>query len=69
MENKSIGALWEKKSKTGMTYFSGKCFDKKIVAFKNTKKTNEKQPDYTILESREREQQNQTEVNIDNIIF
>ena len=74
MENKSIGALWQKTAKNGSVYFSGKCFEKRIVVFKN-KKTSEKQPDYTILESNDnyKTQNTNQESNIDatlnNIIF
>ena len=54
MNNKSIGALWLKKAKTGTTYMSG-VIEKdgkkiRIVVFKNNKEK-DNQPDYRILES------------------
>jgi uncharacterized protein (DUF736 family) len=55
-EQKSIGALWLKESKSGTKFFSGNIeIDGKkiaIVIFRNTKKPEgSKQPDYRILES------------------
>jgi uncharacterized protein (DUF736 family) len=57
-----IGALWTKTSKAGQKYLSGKIEidaisaltskEIKIVAFPNSKKSNEKQPDLRIYVSR-----------------
>ena len=55
---KSIGALWAKKSKKGNTFYSGniEIEGKKtlIIAFPNTKKTKETQPDISIYKSEDR---------------
>lgn len=53
-----LGALWEKKSQKGYTYFlgnitiNGKKTD--IFIIKNNKKDNDKSPDYTIMESKKK---------------
>lgn len=54
-----LGALWERTSQSGDTYFSGELEipegmsgKVRVVAFKNRNKT-EKQPDYSILKSKE----------------
>lgn len=55
-----LGALWKKKSKTGMSFLSGyvKVDDLglekeiKVVVFANNKKSNEKAPDYRIYVSK-----------------
>jgi uncharacterized protein (DUF736 family) len=55
-----LGALWKKKSKSGMSFLSGyvKVDDLglekeiKVVIFANSKKTNEKAPDYRIYVSK-----------------
>lgn len=51
-----LGALWKKKSKTGMSFLSGYINDHDgqridVVVFAN-KKTNEKAPDYRLYVSR-----------------
>jgi uncharacterized protein (DUF736 family) len=55
LQKKELGALWERQSKKGMTFFSGiiEINGKKteIVAFRETNKKNEKQPDWRIYES------------------
>lgn len=64
-QEKSIGALWAKKSTKGADYFSGTIElngEKiQIVAFYNANKKNPKEPDYRILKSKPKEQ---TENNI-----
>ena len=51
-----FGALWKQKSKTGLTYFTGKTVDgQKIVAFITTSKKNEKEPDIRIYKSKDKE--------------
>ena len=64
MENKTqnknqneLGALWKKKSKTGMSFLSGYINDHDgqridVVVFANSKKTNEKAPDYRLYVSK-----------------
>lgn len=52
-----LGALWKKKSKTGMSFLSGYINDHDgsrtdIVIFANDKKTNEKAPDYRVYISK-----------------
>lgn len=52
-----LGALWKKKSKTGMSFLSGYINDHDgqrtdIVVFANSKKTNEKAPDYRLYISK-----------------
>jgi len=55
-----LGALWKKKSKSGMSFLSGyvKVDDLglekeiKVVVFANTNKSNEKAPDYRIYISK-----------------
>ncbi len=53
MTNRKIGALWSKKTEAGKEYFSGVISDVRdeiqIVVFQNDKKQNENQPDYDIL--------------------
>jgi uncharacterized protein (DUF736 family) len=64
MENKTqnknqneLGALWKKKSKTGLSFLSGYINDHDgqridVVVFANSKKTNEKAPDYRLYVSK-----------------
>lgn len=52
-----LGALWKKRSKTGMSFLSGYILDHDgqrtdVVVFANSKKTNEKAPDYRLYISR-----------------
>lgn len=60
--NPSIGALWEKFTKAGQSYFTGNVEVNgakiKIVVFKNNKKSKETQPDYNILISQPPAQNN-----------
>lgn len=55
MENKKIGALWVKTTKSGQEFFSISIGEKgketRYVAFQN-EKTKETQPDFNIYESR-----------------
>lgn len=62
MASQKIGALWVRKSKTGMTYMSGVIKDMhgeiQIAVFKNEKKqAGTKQPDYNIVLSGNRPKQ------------
>jgi uncharacterized protein (DUF736 family) len=55
--NNELGALWKKKSKTGMSFLSGYINDHDgqridVVVFANSKKTNEKAPDYRLYVSK-----------------
>lgn len=56
--NDAIGALWEKESKKGTRYLSGKVKvggqEVEIVVFENDKGDNSKRPDYRIFESEKR---------------
>jgi uncharacterized protein (DUF736 family) len=52
-----LGALWKKKSKTGLSFLSGYINDHDgqridVVVFANSKKTNEKAPDYRLYISK-----------------
>jgi len=54
MTTKKIGALWKKKSKDGKSYLSGNIelingIVQRVAVFTNDKKTNPKQPDYSIV--------------------
>lgn len=50
-----VGALWAKESKSGNEYFSGKLKDgTRVVAFKNTNKKNDNEPDIRIYLSEDR---------------
>jgi uncharacterized protein (DUF736 family) len=58
-----LGALWKKKSKTGMSFLSGYINDHDgqridVVVFANSKKTNEKAPDYRLYVSKPFDGQN-----------
>ena len=60
-----LGALWKKKSKTGMSFLSGYINDHDgqridVVVFANSKKTNEKAPDYRLYVSKPLDGQNKT---------
>ena len=52
-KNQELGALWKKKSKTGMSFLSGYINDHDgqridVVVFANSKKSNERAPDYRL---------------------
>jgi uncharacterized protein (DUF736 family) len=56
-KNQELGALWKKKSKTGMSFLSGYINDHDgqridVVVFANSKKSNEKAPDYRLYVSK-----------------
>jgi len=58
-----LGALWKKKSKTGMSFLSGYINDHDgqridVVVFANSKKTNERAPDYRLYVSKSLDNQN-----------
>jgi hypothetical protein len=58
-----LGALWKKKSKAGMSFLSGYINDHDgqridVVVFANSKKTNEKAPDYRLYVSKPLDNQN-----------
>ena len=60
-----LGALWKKKSKAGMSFLSGYINDHDgqridVVVFANSKKTNEKAPDYRLYVSKPLDNQNKT---------
>jgi uncharacterized protein (DUF736 family) len=62
-----LGALWKKKSKTGMSFLSGYINDYDgqridVVVFANSKKTNEKAPDYRVYISKPLENKQTQEV-------
>ena len=59
-----LGALWKKKSKTGMSFLSGYINDHDgqridIVVFANGNKKNEKAPDYRLYVSKPLNSENQ----------
>lgn len=61
--NNELGALWKKKSKTGMSFLSGYINDHDgqridVVVFANSKKSNEKAPDYRLYVSKPLENRN-----------
>jgi uncharacterized protein (DUF736 family) len=52
-----LGALWKKKSKTGLSFLSGYITDHDgqrtdVVVFANSKKSNERAPDYRLYLSK-----------------
>jgi len=56
-KNQELGALWKKKSKTGMSFLSGYINDHDgqridVVMFANSNKSNEKAPDYRLYVSK-----------------
>lgn len=58
-----LGALWKKKSKMGMSFLSGYINDHDgqridVVVFANSKKTNERAPDYRLYVSKPLDNQN-----------
>jgi len=67
-----LGALWKKKSKSGMSFLSGyvKVDDLglekeiKVVVFANSKKSNEKAPDYRIYVSKPLEVDSQAKAEV-----
>jgi hypothetical protein len=64
-----LGALWKKKSKTGMSFLSGYINDHDgqridVVVFANSKKTNEKAPDYRLYISKPLENKTSTPVSV-----
>jgi len=55
--NNELGALWKKKSKTGMSFLSGYIVDHDgtrtdVVVFANANKKNDKAPDYRLYVSK-----------------
>lgn len=48
-KKQSIGALWEKKSAGGRTYYTGEIECKKIIVFKNDHKKEDKHPTFRIF--------------------
>jgi uncharacterized protein (DUF736 family) len=49
-----IGALWKKTSAKGTVFLSGKINGQAVVIFANRDKKNDKQPDYRVLLSKRR---------------
>lgn len=63
-KNQELGALWKKKSKSGMSFLSGYINDHDgqridVVVFANGNKKNEKAPDYRLYVSKPLENRNQ----------
>lgn len=56
MADEKIGALWEKESQKGTEYMSGIIGGKKVVAFRNTKKTKPNQPDWNVYPQKPRDE-------------
>lgn len=54
-QDAKIGALWARVSGKGTAYFSGEINGQKIVVFANSRKDNEKQPDWVVYKSTPRE--------------
>ena len=55
--NNELGALWKKKSKTGLVFLSGYIVDHdgsktEVVVFANKNKSNERAPDYRLYVSK-----------------
>lgn len=50
-----IGALWQKTSAKG-DYMTGTINGQRVVVFQNTKRDNEKAPNWRVLKSRPREE-------------
>ena len=56
-KNNELGALWKKKSKTGLSFLSGYILDQdgsrtEVVVFANTNKSNDRAPDYRLYVSK-----------------
>ena len=60
MDKVKVGSLWIRQSKGGIEFFSGEVNKEKVVAFKNTYKTEAKQPDYIVYKSEEQSVEKQT---------
>ena len=52
-ELKEAFALWSRKGQSGLEYYTGKCDDISLLAFVNTNKKNEKEPDIRVYTSDE----------------
>jgi len=55
MAMEKCGALWEKKTKQGDTFFSGIIDGKPVIIFKNKYKQASNHPDYLVYPGQERE--------------
>ena len=51
-----IGALWQRQTKTGRPYFTGKVNGQDVVIFENTSTQNPKAPHFRVYISRPREE-------------
>ena len=55
MAMEKIGALWQKKTKQGETFFSGMVGGKPVIIFKNAYKQASNHPDYLVYPGQDRE--------------
>ena len=73
MASQTIGALWRKRSKSGIDYMSGVLHDLSgdinIAIFINDKKDKPNQPDYRIVRSDDKEQRQQQPQRADDPFF
>ena len=72
MADKSIGALWKKQGNLGEYYTGNVEIDgvkHKLVFFKNGFKEKETQPDFMIYKAREKQQEETTQENDDDLPF
>ena len=44
-----LGGLWKNKSKAGMDYLSGSFGMARLLVFRNTRKDNDKSPDFNVF--------------------
>lgn len=61
-ELKEAFALWARKAASGKEYYSGKCDDMELIAFVNTSKKNEKEPDVRVYTTDENNEDKLVEV-------
>lgn len=54
-DKKDIGALWQKKTKTGATFLSGTINDVDVVIFKNDYKKEDRHPDWKVYPSQKQQ--------------
>lgn len=73
MASQTIGALWRKKSKSGIDYMSGVLHDLSgdinIAIFINDKKDKPNQPDFRIVRSDDKEERKQQPQNANDPFF
>ncbi len=51
-----IGSLWIKKDKNGNPFMSGIVGGKSVLIFKNTRKQDQKHPDYEVFQGQSRDE-------------